>query len=71
MEDERKEIALAAVAEERVKRLLGTRAGAKDGEGVTGRLGGGTETSSCLMGEGGRDGTIDKREKAASIAAAS
>ena len=68
MEEECKEIASAAAAEERVRRLMG---GAEDGEGVPGRLGGGTETSSCLMGEGGRDGSIDKREKAASIAAAS
>ena len=71
VEEECKEIASAAAAEERVRRLLGMRAGAEDGEGVPGRLGGGTETSSCLMGEGGRDGAIDKREKAASIAAAS
>ena len=71
MEEEHKEIASAAAAEERVKCLLGTRARAEDGEGVPGRLGGGTETCSCLMGEGSRNGAIDKREKAALIAAVS
>ena len=71
VEEERKEIASAAAVEDQVKCLLGGQATTEDCEGDPGRLGGRTETRSCLMGEGGREGAIDNCEKAASIAAAS